>query len=605
ILNLGGNLHTIYIFTKGYENESPVPFWKIMDSLNSLKYWYPNATRFIPFTIHEFPSYSYVVADLHGHVFDIPFVLLTLAVLFHMIYSHYTPLESEPVTKPVKNKKMQLSSLYDQAKTTLLSWKGFMTIFLGFMCAVHYMTNAFDGPIYILLSSAVLLLLNKLSVRFFMHFILLCISYLIFSHPFSAHFSLFVAGIGVNCPPAFIFNNATDAQTTFTIGPLLFEKGNCQKSPFWMMFVLWGFFWINFLILLFINLKERHLMSYLINSFKMLIGAKKSKVAKKIANETNTHLQVFDLFALLIFCFSTFLLFIPEFFYVKDIYPAHFRANTMFKLGYQSFMMMSIASTYVIYRVKLLAADHPRLTRALVGLIFMTFFIVFQYAPRTTTDPTIRAFHLEFLFIFPLVLLFLLIFMFRREKNSVMSFIFSYILTNLIILICIYPFFSFPSYYTNLQKKPTETGLRDKTSLDGQEWLKRFYPSDLEIVNYINSNIKGQPVILEAQGDSYTDYERISANTGLPTVAGWWVHEWLWRGTSDIVGKRIPDIANIYESGDTELTRKLLKKYYVKYVVISGSERSKYPNLNTKKFDTLGTKIFQSTQGFGALYQVN
>src|SRR5439155_25382729 len=36
---------------------------------------------FIPFTIHEFPSYSYVVADLHGHVFDIPFVLLTLALL--------------------------------------------------------------------------------------------------------------------------------------------------------------------------------------------------------------------------------------------------------------------------------------------------------------------------------------------------------------------------------------------------------------------------------------------------------------------------------------------------------------------------------------------
>ena len=91
----------IYLFTKGYPNEQPVPFWGIFQNwgeiqktmetnhvwlvdalvLNS-KYWYPNATRFIPFTIHEFPSYSYVVADLHGHVFDIPFVLLTLALLF-------------------------------------------------------------------------------------------------------------------------------------------------------------------------------------------------------------------------------------------------------------------------------------------------------------------------------------------------------------------------------------------------------------------------------------------------------------------------------------------------------------------------------------------
>ena len=82
LINLGGNLHTIYLFTKGYPNESPIPFWKILSGFNPATYWYPNATCFIPFTIHEFPSYSYVVADLHGHVFDIPFVLLTLAVLF-------------------------------------------------------------------------------------------------------------------------------------------------------------------------------------------------------------------------------------------------------------------------------------------------------------------------------------------------------------------------------------------------------------------------------------------------------------------------------------------------------------------------------------------
>ncbi|OGK61880.1 hypothetical protein A3G65_02720 [Candidatus Roizmanbacteria bacterium RIFCSPLOWO2_12_FULL_37_7b] len=95
LVNFGGNLHTIYSFTKGYPNESPVPFWTlpakftlgqllhIKTALDQLPvgYWYPNATRFIPYTIHEFPLYSYVVADLHGHVFDIPFVLLTIAVL--------------------------------------------------------------------------------------------------------------------------------------------------------------------------------------------------------------------------------------------------------------------------------------------------------------------------------------------------------------------------------------------------------------------------------------------------------------------------------------------------------------------------------------------
>jgi len=112
-------------------------------------------------------------------------------------------------------------------------------------------------------------------------------------------------------------------------------------------------------------------------------------------------------------------------------------------------------------------------------------------------------------------------------------------------------------------------------------------------------------VILEAQGDSYTDYERISAFTGLPTVAGWWVHQWLWRGSADVVGKRIPDIIEIYEGKDLEKTKNLLKKYHIKYIIVSQLERQKYPNLNEEKFSILGEKIFESSNKLGALYQVN
>lgn len=45
---------------------------------------------------------------------------------------------------------------------------------------------------------------------------------------------------------------------------------------------------------------------------------------------------------------------------------------------------------------------------------------------------------------------------------------------------------------------------------------------------WLNKNVKGQPVVLEACGDSYQNYDnRVSAMTGLPTVLGWYVHEWL------------------------------------------------------------------------------
>jgi uncharacterized membrane protein len=161
--------------------------------------------------------------------------------------------------------------------------------------------------------------------------------------------------------------------------------------------------------------------------------------------------------------------------------------------------------------------------------------------------------------------------------------------------VMIYPFFSVPSYYGTLKNAP---------NLDGSNWLSRDRLEDYEIVNYLNK-IKGQPVILEAQGDSYTEYERISAFTGLPTVAGWWVHEWLWRGSPDFIGKRIPDVEKLYTSSDLNETSALLKKYDVKYVVISRLERQKYPNLNEKKFQKLGKLIFRSNDRFGALYQVN
>jgi uncharacterized membrane protein len=482
VTNLGGNFHTIYLFTKGYPNDNPIPFWKILSWFNPTSYWYPNATRFIPYTIHEFPSYSYVVADLHGHVFDIPFVLLTLLILLRSFFLFKDNLERQ-------------NNWFLMIVNTLL---------IGFMIAINYMTNAFDGPIYFLLAVVLSFLIFKISAKFVYSLFIILYSFLFFSLPFSFHFKPFVGGIGVNCAPSFLVNIRH-------LKPFLFEKDNCQISPFWMLFLLWGFFWISSLIFLFLRNRE------------------------KIFNKEAVFLPKISDFILVLFSFGTFLILIPEFFYIKDIYPAHFRANTMFKLGYQAFIMMSAASIIVFYQVS--------------NLIKWQWKIFFKM-------------------LFILMLFFVLI----------------------------YPFFAIPSYYGDLRKKP---------QIDGSLWLKDLYPQDKEIIDYLNKNVLGQPVILEAQGDSYTDYERISAFTGLPTVAGWWVHQWLWRGSADVVGKRIPDIVEMYEGKDTEKTRELLEKYHVKYVVISQLERQKYPNLNEEKFSIIGKKIFESSNKLGALYQLN
>ena len=152
LVTLAGNLHTIYAFFEPYPNETAKPIWQLVFSPSTFpnSYWYPNATRFIYNTIHEFPSYSFVVSDLHGHVLDIPLVLLTIALLLSMFLS-----TSEEQSR-VHSSKFKILKNIPQ----LLTFNFKLLTLLGFLLATMYMTNAWDGIIYLLLSVIVVYYLS-------------------------------------------------------------------------------------------------------------------------------------------------------------------------------------------------------------------------------------------------------------------------------------------------------------------------------------------------------------------------------------------------------------------------------------------------------------
>ena len=163
----------------------------------------------------------------------------------------------------------------------------------------------------------------------------------------------------------------------------------------------------------------------------------------------------------------------------------------------------------------------------------------------------------------------------------------------LFVLVAIYPYFAVNSYYGNLK---TYHGLW------GLNWLSTEYLQDYEAILWLRGNVSGQPVIAEAQGDSYTEYARVSANTGLPTIVGWPVHEWLWRGSYDEAGKRIPEVATVYESTDINAIQKILGKYNVSYIFVGTLEREKYPTMQEEKFNQFGKVVFES--GETRIYKV-
>jgi uncharacterized membrane protein len=481
---LAGNLQTIYSFFKSYNGEAPVPFWDLVLSISSFpnSYWYPNATRFIYHTIHEFPSYSFVVADLHGHVLDLPIVLTLIALAFLIFHL----------------KKISYS----------------LVIFGSFLISIAYMTNAWDGLIYLGLFTILYFVIELLNgenktknkivsagINTLKWTLVTFLSFFIFTFVFNRNFSPFASGIGVNCSPDFLVKLEK-------LGPFLFENGQCQRSPIWQLLILYGLF------------------LYMIGSFLIFIRKRKLILA--------------DYFVLLISIFSIMLIIAPEFIYLKDIYTGHFRANTMFKLAYQAFIMFSFSSIYILIRI---------------------------------------------------------ISSFRSELKSVLSKVFFgiFILWSFILLSlsAIYPYFAIPSGYGELKKYK---------SLDGIRYLNDIKPGDYKAINWINQNIKGQPVILEAQGDSYTDFARISANTGLPTVLGWTVHEWLWRGSYDVPAARFSDIQNLYETTNIGEAKRIIDKYDIEYVYIGQMEREKY-KFSEKKFETLGDLVYSNESVH--IYKIN
>lgn len=493
LVTFAGNLHILYGFFKPYDGDNPVPFWKLpfMPFTFPNSYWYPNATRFIYHTIHEFPIYSWVVADLHGHVLDIPFVLLTIAVLLSMF------IKSEANSASQYQQNKALFSNFRHLGVTL------NLLLIGFLLAIMYMTNAWDGGIYLLLAGLVLFCkyTNKLA-SFFISIAVVFVSLIVFSMPYSFFFKPFASGIGILCAPSFLTKIGK-------IGPFLFETNHCQHSYWWELLTLYGFFY------------------FFVLSFGIFISR-----TKKLLNT--------DIFVFLLIILSTFIIILPEFIYLKDIYPAHYRANTMFKLVFQAFIMLSLSCGYVLFRVASTIKDR---SVSKYGRFFAALFLLLAI-PQ-------------------------------------------------IALVLTYPRLAINSYY-GLDQKEANGQPKKPLGLDGLTYLQKQYPSDYEAIMWLNKKVKDQPVILEAQSDSYTDYARVSANTGLPTVLGWTVHEWLWRGTYDIPAPRITDVRTLYETTDENEAKNLLKKYNVAYVFIGTLEYQKYPALSEDKFQKFGKKVFQN-----------
>ncbi|MDO5798509.1 MAG: DUF2298 domain-containing protein [Eubacteriales bacterium] len=448
-------------------------------------YWFPDATRYIGFnpdvpdkTIHEFPCYSFVLGDLHAHVVNIMFVLLLLGLLYAWMQKVRN---TTPSVEELGRRKFWMQQLLMP-----------QILAAAMLLGMFHWTNYWDFVIYYVVTGGTVLFMNIICLKGDIRWIIAVTA----------------------AQAAEIFAVATVIILPFTLQFTTMVQGvrfAQNHSLFHQLLILWGL--PTILTLVFV-------ISLITEKLKNLEHKSLYRLMKAIRTP--------DLFAVLMGFCAIGLVAIPEIVYVRDIYEnGNARANTMFKLTYQAYIMFGMTMAYVIFR--LIIVNRKKILKAVgaIGLVLLLWTCGY----------------------------------FGRSVDSW----FGQVLD--------------PSQYKGL---------------NATAFLETDYAEDAGAIRWLKENIEGSPVVLEANGDSYSEYERVSAMTGLPTVMGWYVHEWLWRNDVADLNEKSAEIETVYTSTDTARVQELIEKYDISYIFVGSCEREKYEaNLNNEGLQSLGEIVYQ------------
>ena len=477
-VSIAGNMHYVVY-------AQIIPFIQKLKGEEVSGYWFPDATRYIGFnpdvpdkTIHEFPCYSFVLGDLHAHVVNIMFVLLLLGLLYAWM-------------KKVQNTTPSVEKLGHREfwmRQLLMPQILAAAMLLG----MFHWTNYWDFVIYYVVTGGTLLFMNIICLKGDIRQIL--------AVTIAQAIEIFAIATVVILPFTLQF-------TTMVQGVRLAQNHSLPHQ----LLVLWGL--PTILTLVFV-------ISLIVEKLKKLEHKSLYRLMKAVRTP--------DLFAVIMGLCAIGLVAIPELVYVRDIYEnGNARANTMFKLTYQAYIMFGMTMAYVIFRLLFINCKKILKAVGVIGLVLLLWTCGY----------------------------------FGRSVDSW----FGQVLD--------------PSQYKGL---------------NATAFLETDFAEDAGAIRWLKENIQDSPVVLEANGDSYSNYERVSAMTGLPTVMGWYVHEWLWRNDVADLNEKSAEIESIYTSTDTQKVQELIKKYDISYIFVGSCEREKYgANLNNAGLESLGEIVYQ------------
>ena len=498
-------------------------------------YW--RSSRIIPYTINEFPFWSFLFADLHPHVIDMPVAIFMLGIVAAILVSGESILHN------------------DVGSRLRLNWSSLPLYALAaFVFGSLTCINPWDMPVYALLTAAALLIRTVVDSRGWsararaasvlvalLIYISLCgLAYLFYLPFYASYQQLYVNGLG-------LVSLATKLSDYLTINDL------------------WIFLTVSFFMLELYRWWMRRLAAKDGASGQGLSFARRA-VARRVCGYVLLCAVVLACAALLglkallvtLIAAGVFLLvgqrdprtrFIClllvaglcislglEIVYVRDFLDGgiYERMNSVFKFSLQAWFCFAVGGA--------LAAQ--RLWKHLAG-----------FARRA--------------WLAALVLLVI--------SNS--------------LFLSLGTLARIHDHQRWVQGQPPVFSADYTPTLDGAAFIHAWYPGDAAAIAWMNQYIAGSPVILEAiEPYSFSWFARVSVYTGLPDVLGWPDHVAEQRYSEQVLN-RMADVGIIYTTPDPNQANQLLRFYHVRYIYVGELEREAYASQSTTGLDKFNRMV--------------
>ncbi|MDE3229728.1 MAG: hypothetical protein KGO05_07585, partial [Chloroflexota bacterium] len=542
--NLNGASQTLANLTAMRAGLPPAPF----------DYW--ASSRVIPYTINEFPFWSFLYADLHAHLIDLPIVTLIVGLAASLLGrarrdgGRLLPALPTLALAALALGATWLVNTWDMPACALLLVAALTLRLLPFGAAAHWRDARalLRWPIIRAWAATIIALLAATYALYL---------------PFHATFQNFTSGIGSVTAP-------TD--------PHLFA----------MLFGIWLFLIVSFLV---VELTDRLRRDYghtlaawgdvvLMEPLALwLVGAAvvgalalALVVSLKVTlallllltlylgldlRHSPSRLLTFALIALgLAIALGVEIIYIRDF---LDNSPWE-RMNTVFKFYYQVWVCFSLGGALAFSLLIRRALDLRPLTVARDTEVESDAgeLIAFVAAPARPIGGGVIP-RMAWLLALALLLGGSLIFDAQGTRARVAD----------------------PAIWAQVQPPPGGVQPRG-LSLDGMAYMRGWYPEDYAAITWINAHIAGAPTMVEASGNPYMWYSRVAIYTGLPDVLGWGAHESQQR-YPDQVWARQAAVNSFYATPDPNAALTFLRDYHVGYVYVGQMERTCYatdPNNN-------------------------